>query len=466
MNLDDNLAPPGAEGGHLEGERKTWRIGTLVYTRGGLAAVLGWLLWGDFGWQMRERAVVPVAQLLLKHLRASDTFVGLLVGSVPSALGMILGPIISTLSDRHRGRRGRRVPFLLAPTPFAVLSLLGLAFVPALGRGLYRALGAHAPSLNFVSLAVFAVLWTVFEVAAVTTAGIFYSLVNDVVPHELIGRTFGAFRAVSLLAGILFNYYVIGHAEQHFRAIFLSVAVLYGVGLTVMCLRVREGAYPPPPEPRARRSEGGVIVPVLAYFRDTFSNPYYRWVYGATTLASLAAGPVNSFSVFYAKSIHLNLGLYGKYHALTYVISFCLSYLLGWMADRFHPLRIATVAIGLYAVAALLGGVFARTPATFAVAFVAHGVLSGCLFTTIVPTFQRLFPKARFGEFYSATTLLSGLAFVVLPPTVGALLDATGHVYRYTFLVAGSLGLLAFVGMSIVHQKFMALGGPKDYVAP
>lgn len=444
---------------------KTWQIGTLVYTRVGLAALFGWLLWGDFAWQMRERAVVPVSQLLLKHLNATDLFVGLLIGSVPSALGMIAGPIVSTLSDRYRSRLGRRIPFLLAPTPFAALALVGLAFTPNLGYSLHAALGIHSHSPGFISLVLFAIFWTIFEVAAITNTSIFYALVNDVVPHELIGRSFGLFRAVSLLAGIIFNYWLIGHAEAHFRAIFISVALLYGVGITLMCLKVKEGDYPPP-EPMVEKRTRNPLAPVLAYLRDTFSIPYYRWVYVATTLALLAAGPVNTFSVFYAKSIGMSMGVYGKYLALTYVISFCLSYLLGWLADRFHPLRIATLSIGLYAAAVLLGGVFARTPSTFAVAFVAHGVLSGCLFTTIVPTFQMLFPKARFGEFYSAANLLTGLCSMVLPPAVGAMLDASGHIYRYTFLMGGVFGLLGFLGMLVVNQKFMALGGPKYYEAP
>ena len=464
MTPTDLAASPGDDVPADEG-RKTWSIGTLVYTPRGLAALFGWLLWGDFAWQMRERAIGPVTQLLLRHLRATDMFVGLLVGSVPSAMGLLAGPVINTLSDRHRGRRGRRIPFLLAPTPFAALALIGLAFTPAVGRSVHEALGAHAPSLRMVNLAVFAAFWTVFEVTAITTQGIFYALVNDVVPHALIARFFGLFRAVSLFAAIIFNYWIIGHAEQHFQAIFIGVGVLFGVGLTLMCLRVREGAYPPP-EPLVKRSRGDALDRVRAYFRETCSLPYYRWVYAATTLAALAAGPVNAFSVFYAKSIGMSVGVYGKYLALTYMISFCLAYLLGWLGDRFHPLPVATASIGAYAAATLCGGVFARTPATFAVAFVAHGVLSGCLLTSLPPTFQLLFPRARFGEFSSAAGLLTGLCYMVLPPLVGAILDATGHVYRYTFLASGCLGVAGFLGMLTVYRQFMTLGGLRNYVAP
>lgn len=444
---------------------KIWLAGTLIYTRTGLAALFGWLLWGDFTWQMRDRAVVPVAQLLLKSLHASDTFNGLLVGSIPSALGMILGPLVSTWSDRYRSRLGRRIPFLLAPTPFAALALIGLACTPLLGRMVHAALGPHAASAARLSLDFFAAFWTIFELAAITNTNIFYALVNDVVPHELIGRYFGVFRAVSLLAGIIFNTWIIGHAQQHYQLIFISVALIYAVGMALMCLNVKEGQYPPP-DPLVKRHRHHLLAPVIAYFRETFSNSYYVWIYVATTLALLAPTPVNSFSVFYAKSIGLPIALYGRYLALTYAISFCLSYGLGWLSDRYHPLRIATGSIGLYAIATLWGGFSARTPGTFAVALVAHGVLSGCLFTTIVPTFQMLFSKERFGEFYSAANVLGGLCAMIVPPAVGVLLDATGHLYRETFLIGGILGLLGFFGMLVVHRNFMALGGPGHYRAP
>src|ERR1044072_9177219 len=122
-------------------EKPRWRVGTLSYGRGGLYALFAWLLWGDFAWQLKQRAAVPVAQLMLKQFGASDFLLSLLVGSLPSALGMIIGPVVSVRSDRHRGRRGRRIPFLLFSTPFIVLGMAGLAFTPAIGAWLDQALG-------------------------------------------------------------------------------------------------------------------------------------------------------------------------------------------------------------------------------------------------------------------------------------------------------------------------------------
>jgi hypothetical protein len=74
---------------------RQWKAGTLVFSGAGLVVLFCWLLWGDFAWQMKERAAVPVAQLMLRQLQASDFVVGLLVGSIPAAIGFIITPIIS-----------------------------------------------------------------------------------------------------------------------------------------------------------------------------------------------------------------------------------------------------------------------------------------------------------------------------------------------------------------------------------
>ncbi|MCZ8077058.1 MAG: hypothetical protein O9341_23320 [Paucibacter sp.] len=92
-----------------------WSNGTLVYGSSGLVLLFALLLLGDFAWSLKERAVTPVAQVLLKQMQASDVFIALVVGSVPAGLGLLLGPIVAVRSDRHRGRWGRRIPYLFLP---------------------------------------------------------------------------------------------------------------------------------------------------------------------------------------------------------------------------------------------------------------------------------------------------------------------------------------------------------------
>lgn len=443
--------------------QKIWRAGTLVYSLGALACLFFWLLWGDFSWQLKERAVLPVAQLMLRSMSASDFIVGVLIGSFPAAIGMILGPIMSVRSDRHRGRWGRRIPFLIISTPIAALSMALLGMAPFLGKALHEVLGASSPGLIAANLIVFSIIWAVFEIASIVANSVFGGLINDTVPQEVMGRFFGLFRIVSLVAGILFNYWIMGHAESHYFEIMLIIGLVYGGGFVLMCLRVKEGDYPPP----ETVAEGvHPVREIKTYVRECYGHAYYLWLFGGYSLAMLASSPVNSFSVFYAKSVGMSMDTYGKCLALTYTISLIISYPLGALADRFHPLRLGIVTTLVYAVVMLVGGLVAGSADLFAVAFVSHGVLAGAFFTTTASLGQRLFPRAKFAQFASAMGITTGVGYLVLPPLLGAALDLSGHQYHLTFQFAGVLGLAGVACLWIAHGKFMKLGGPKNYVAP
>lgn len=465
----DNPSAASAAAGNESGSggSRVWRAGTLVYTSGGLAALFIWLLWGDFAWSMKDRAIVPVAQLMLRQFGATDFVVGMLVGSLPAALGFIIGPVVSVKSDNHRGRWGRRIPYLLIPTPIIAISMAGLACTAPLAEWLHGALGASSPGESMCRLAVFGFFWTSFEIFQTIAQSVLGGLINDVVPQELIGRFFGLFRAVSLIAGMIFNFVLIDHAEEHYRWIFLGLGLLYGVGFTLMCLFVKEGAYPAPPPPAPRRSLGERFVkPVRDYFRECYANPYYLWVFLALMLGTLAAGPVNTFSVFYAKSLDMSMDRYGNLLVITYGCSLVLAFFLGWLADRFHPLRLGIATLAAYAAVMIWGGFAATTPETFSVAFVAHGVLTGTFFTGTASIGQRLFPRSKFAQFSSAAGIVAGFGFMALPPALGYFLDATGRVYRHTFALSGILSALALVSFVIVFLKWRRLGGDRDYQAP
>jgi len=134
---------------------------------------------------------------------------------------------------------------------------------------------------------------------------VYNALINDVVPHSVIGRFFGYFRALSLIAGILFSFWLGGKVHDHFPAIFLGVGALYGIGFTMMCARVKEGDYPPPaPERR------GVAAEALDYLRQSFGKPYYLWVFLSIALPTVTFGPVNIANPFFAKRVGMDDGSY------------------------------------------------------------------------------------------------------------------------------------------------------------
>ena len=87
-----------------------YRVGTLTYTRLQLIAVCAWMLYGIFCFCLMEALVPSLLPLSLKRFDASNTMIGILVGSIPGILNFIVNPIVSTRSDRTRTRIGRRMP--------------------------------------------------------------------------------------------------------------------------------------------------------------------------------------------------------------------------------------------------------------------------------------------------------------------------------------------------------------------
>lgn len=437
-----------------------WSVGTLTYTQGGLMVIFLLLLLGDFGWMMRERSVVPMSQLLLTRYQPSDTVTGLLFGSIPACLTIIIWPIVSVWSDRTRSRWGRRVPFLFLTTPVVSIAMAGLAYSPSIGAWLHESFQAEGAAGPWV-VTVFAAFWVLFEVFALVTNNIFIALVNDTVPRAVIGRFFGMFRMVSLGAGIYFNYSLIGAADTHSTTLFLGIAAVYFVALMVMCAFVKEGAYPPPPA-----EAHGVAHKVRAYVRECGQVPFYRSVFITMAVAALAFIPVNIFSLFAAKSYGIETGAYGKSLALTYVISFGLAFPIGWLTDRFHPMRTGFVTLVLYGVAMFFALWLVRGPETFLVMFVVHGVASGMYFTATAGLLPVLFPRLQFSQFFSATNIFINALGMIAPPIFGKVMDLTHHNYRLMFLFAG---LIAFTGGACwlrLNRGFHRHGGVKGYAPP
>lgn len=448
------------------GNGGTWSIGTLTYGSGAIIALFAWLLFGDFVWSMRDRSIGPMTQWYLGQLNVSNIVFGLIVSSFPAAIGLVLAPAVSVSSDRHRGPRGRRIPFLIVTTPLAAFGMIGIGLTPIISALLHD----YFPGLKATTVALlcFMVFWTLFEFASITTQTVFGGLINDVVPKEMLGRFFGFFRAISLIDGMIFHYWITGNIPSHFTLIMIVVGILYGAGFLLVCFKVREGEYPPPP-PR-EPSSGGVFSrfgkEAGIYIRECFTRPYYLMVFFMVALANLSFAPINIFALPYATSLGIDMDTYGKYLALTYLISLCLAPVLGWLVDCFHPLRMAIFSLIGYMAVTAWGVFFATTSAGFLAAWVAHGVVSGCYFTTSASLGQRLFPHEKFAQYASAVGILVSFVSIGIAPVVGIWIDVTGNAYGNTFVGGFALAFVSLLFSFAVYRRFIGYGGAKAYIAP
>ncbi len=442
--------------------KSRWSVGSLTYTSAGLVVLFLLLLLGDFGWMMRERSLVPLGQLLLKKFQTSDLMISLLFGSIPAGLTIIIWPIVSVWSDRTRSRWGRRVPFLFWPTPVVTAAMVGLAYSPQIGAWLQKLLHGTG-TVNPWVIGVFAVFWVLYEVFALVINNIFIALVNDTVPRRIINRFFAMFRMVSLGAAVYFNYSLISKADTHSTVLFLSIAAVYLISFLVMCAFVKEGSYPPPP---LIEHTGGIFSKIKIYICECCRDPFYRTVFITMAIVGLTFQPVNIFSLFAAKSYGIDTGAYGKACALTAIIAVFIAFPVGWLTDRFHPMRTGLVSLALYGLLMTAAYWIVRGPETFLVMFVLHGVAATTYGTAVSGLLPMLFPREQFSQFFSAANILSNILVMIASPVLGQLMDVTNHNYRIMFLLAG---LIAFSGCAcwlLLNRGFVRNGGVKSYQPP
>jgi MFS family permease len=425
-----------------------------------------WLLWGDFALNLKERAGPPTLQVLLIKFHASDKQLALFGTVLPQVMALLIAPIVSYKSDRHRGRFGRRIPFLMVQAPLGLIAMLGLAFSPAIGTWIARVIGAQNADTCIITS--FGVFWGIFEICTIVTAFVvFPGLIADVVPKPLLGRFFGMFRSVSLGAGILFFFFLMGKIKAHYVPFFIAIGAIYAVSFIVMGFKVKEGEYSTPErvdstEPKVKQ----LIDAVVSYFRESFGNPYYYWFFGSFALAAMAFTPINNFSVAFSESVGMSNDTYGKLSALQLLLSFGQAYLVGWLCDRFHALRITLISLALYAVTTLLAFFFVRNAFMFGVAHVVCGSCAGFWLTATAPLGPALLPKTRFTQLLSANHICVATGMIIIAYTCGKFLDGVHHDYRYIYLWACVFISASFFVTLMLHKRFEQLGGQENYVAP
>ena len=324
-------APTHVESGEGEKPAQTWDCGTLVYTKTGLITLFVFLLWGSFSFNLMMMVVPSILPLKLMSLGASNTLIGLLITSVFPLFGMFISPYLSFKSDYLRTRLGRRKPFFIFSLPFVTLSILFLAFSEDIAHFLHHAglLGMLSPAT--ATIAVIGVCVVVFQFSDVVVSSIYNYIFNDTVPIALIGRFFGLMQMVCGGIAFLYNYFIFKYAESHMKEIFTGTAILYFLGIGMMCLFVKEGEYPPVTEKEHDNTRG--FAGFKTFFRESFSHKFYwtKFLHSITPMFGVALWP---FSIFYYKEMGLSLAYVGKAAAVTAVASIAAAYFASIFIDR------------------------------------------------------------------------------------------------------------------------------------
>lgn len=428
---------------------------------------------------LMETVVPSIMPLKFKELGASNTSLGMILTTIPMMINSVCNPIISFKSDRYRSKWGRRIPFILFTVPVTVAFLLGVGFADSIGLWLYKHVNAYTMGLSATQYAivVIAFMMVIYSFFNTFVNSVFWYLFNDVVPEKLLARFMSWFRIVSMIAAALYNFFIFRYAESHASEIFIGAAILYFVGFGLMCLRVKEGEYPPPPANTGNKS--GFIAGIITFCKECHSMPHYNYIFLAC-MAGAGAGATAPFGLLFALSIGLDVKSIGEIGGVSCVVVAVMITISGWLADRYHPIRIVLLGLILQVVlvipAAMTWIFFNPSPQTsyylsmlYAVALNAPvGALVGVLDP---PMFMRLFPRSHYGQFCSANAMWRSISLIINGTLVGIFFDVLGRWVgkerAYAFIPVWQLlfFLLMLFFIYKVFKKWKELGGDENYIA-
>lgn len=452
-----------------------FRAGTLSYSRTGLTSLFICLLAGDFFVIVINQIEPVLLPVLLKQHGASDHEIALLISSVPAGIKLMVSPVVGYASDRTRTRWGRRLPYLALATPLVTLFLLITPFAPEIAQ--------HTGGGVVLTFGLLIGLYQLFQCVI---DAIYYYLLRDVVPMAVMGRFLSLMRIFSALGLFTLNYWLLGLIETHPRAIFAGVAGLNLIGMSWLCLVVREGEYEKVVDkiqPRDGLSKFGPIRAILNFAGESFSHPVYRWTY-LSRLLIYASMPMSGFVVFFARDdLGLALSTAGKYIAWSAIAWLPLAYLIGRLMDRWGPMRVMQLGLAL-GIAGYIASFFLITgPRSFLVATLITGTAFWIVMLAQVMLAQVIFHPLRMGQLSSANALVQSIVIAaVTGPASGFLIEAfrdthwtlplpgLGVVslthYRFIYLVLAVVYTVSLMGLFQVRRHWLRLGGPAAYQPP
>jgi len=363
--------------------------------------------------------------------------------------------------------------------PFLTFFLILLGFSDPIGNWIHQL--AFADSERFSSAAVTLFIIGFFMVAFqffnMFVNSVYWYFFNDVIPQQYMGQFLGLFRVVGGLAGALFSKFIFPFAESHMSVIFLGAGLLYFFGFGAMCLKVKEGEYPPPPE--YVENKQGFFAGIKTFFIECFSLKFYWFMFGMATFQAIA-GSASFMTIFFQRDIGMNLEQIGLIGGVGGIVALCLTYPAGFIADKYHPLRVLFAArllllcLGPLSLAFVFFTMKPQTAYTYYFAISMLNLPASVLYgASLLPTEMRIFPKERFGQFCSAQAMIRSCGTILGGFLAGVVFDmvrnhyqGSDFAYRWLPLWSITFDTLSFICLINVYRGWKRYGGRDNYTPP
>jgi len=442
---------------------KIYSIGTLRYDQNALYILFFWLMWNDFGITLIERIGGLGGFLMLDR---GATYTQMAMMGVPAALIFPwINPWVSTWSDRHRGKWGRRRPFLLFAAPFFAFFLAAFPFMPDLFRYLMHyhwmvALSAHFPIRGDILF--MGICGQVSGIFNSVLLAIFLYLYWDVVPEAVLGRFQSLSKIVAMLAIMIWSFFIYGQGQtgHHPKAVYVCTSIFALAIYMVSTWMIKEGDYPPPDV----HKKGGKFAIIRAYFVECYSQPYYLWIFVASLLTQLG-NQGGGYQGYYLR-YDLNMDLFtlgwidGWVNTVTTIFGMACGFYIGAVTDRLKPMRLLFPIYLLTALAALGAYFFVHDKWSSLYWSVGRNLI---LFATgiVIGAFTpEIFPREKLGQFCSAQAVFYQFILAFLNPVIAMFFQHI-HYNRFGFLWSAFFYFLCSLAYLKVYWNWKARHGHK-----
>ena len=418
-------------------------------------------------------------QLIVKGLSAT-TLTSAIIGAV----------FLVFLWFVHNSRRyGWRLPYWTLVLPLVVFSTVTLIFrhnITSWINGVFQSTEYSPTSAIIVSIGILLVAFTFFNTIFTS---MYWYLFRDVVPENVLARFMSWFRLISLITFGLYKFYIFPHSRTHATEIFLAAAAIYLVGFGLMMLFVREGKYPPPPPYVGGHK--GPLAAILTYGKECHSHAHYWYFWMLTFIGSIGGG-VAALNLYFLERIGLDLNQIGRIDAISTWAVAIMVLGVGWLADRYHPIRVIIAAslLGLLVTPVNLIWLIWHPPADaiwhifnfeirqvyfvqFCIAIGLGGPVAALSSMWDPVLLMRVFPHERLGQFCSTNSLWRTGGGLIGGLLVASVLDRfviplVGRDQAYFYIPFWQLtfNIPAFLLLLKFYQSWKKYGGDKSYVAP
>jgi MFS family permease len=373
---------------------------------------------------------VPVA---VNDLVDSSIVIGGLI-AIEGVLALWLPLVVGSWSDRLKTPVGGRLPFLIAGTPVAIVSLALMGVAGSLG--------------------VMVVVVTIFFVAYFVAYEPYRALYPDLIPDDIAARaqsTQAIWRGAGTGAALVGGGLLIAWGVL---APFLGGAILFAVCM-VLFLRVALPRARAAGRAQSRRSAAETVMEEAAGLRSIVrGHPELRAYLVANALWEASLGALKTFVFLYitvglGESSAASAGIVGGV-ALLVLPAAVIS---GKLADRYGRLRAMAWVLPVYGIG-LLVPAFTQSIAVLVPVMLIAGFGGGLVMTLPYALLQPLMPSGRHGALTGFYSLSRGIGTALGPLLAGIAIQTLGGPFSSTegygamWLVCGGAILLSLPALA------------------